>query len=137
MKRADFYLVESHNQNKLDQVCSSLVHKAYQHKKSVYIHCVSQTQAQNVDAMLWQFQQDNFLPHSLGEEDTIIVDWQNYKWQQDIIINLADTLPPGWINCQRICEVISQDAQARKEARQRWKEYSDREFQVKAHTLNG
>ena len=63
-----------------------LVEKGYkQGTSSIYIHCNNEEEANEIDALLWTFRQESFVPHSLISKKKWITnrDWLARKsgWQ--------------------------------------------------------
>ena len=52
-----------------------------------------------------------------------------------ILVNLADDVPEGFDQFQRVIEVVSTDEQDRNLARLRWKHYTERGYTITRHDL--
>jgi DNA polymerase III subunit chi len=52
-----------------------------------------------------------------------------------ILVNLADDVPEGFEQFGRVIEIVSNDAQDRHLARQRWKHYTGRGYTITRHDL--
>lgn len=52
-----------------------------------------------------------------------------------ILVNLAEDVPEGFEQFQRVIEIVSTDEQERNLARQRWKHYTERGYAITRHDL--
>ena len=94
MTRIDFYLLSSDQpQTRLAYACR-LAHKAWQKGHRVYLHCASEQMCQELDALLWSFRRDAFVPHViLGEGPEEAVSCGNGEQpgsHADLLINLSE-----------------------------------------------
>jgi DNA polymerase-3 subunit chi len=53
-----------------------------------------------------------------------------------VLVNLADTVPPGFVRFQRLIEVVSTDARDRDLARGRWRYYTEQGYTIQRHDLS-
>lgn len=53
-----------------------------------------------------------------------------------ILVNLAEDVPAGFEQFQRVIEVVSTDGQDRSLARLRWKHYTELGYAITRHDLN-
>lgn len=98
-----------------------------------------------LDEQLWSFSALDFVPHGRvsslsqsGRDHTPI--WLCDRAEQgnsrQVLINLTQTVPVGFEGYERVIEVVTQEPTERQSARQRWKHYSERGFQIERHDLN-
>jgi DNA polymerase-3 subunit chi len=52
-----------------------------------------------------------------------------------ILVNLADDVPVGFEQFQRVIEIVSTDEQDRNMARLRWRHYTERGYTITRHDL--
>lgn len=86
---------------------------------------------EQLDQDLWTFSATEFLPHcclpiaSDISKKTPIVLTENLQdlARQDVLINLGDQIPEGFDRFARVIEVVTQDDEDRRLARQRWRAY--------------
>ena len=113
--RVDFYLVDTNRQDEIMNVVCKLTEKAYFRKHQVFIFCNNQQQAETVDEMLWSFRDDSFVPHNIqGEGPTppppIQIGYNDAPRRfNDILINLADTVPNFYQQFGRVLQVVSSE----------------------------
>jgi DNA polymerase-3 subunit chi len=140
MARADFYLIAKprFRDDPLLLVCE-LVKRAYAAEQPTLILARSQEQADALDAKLWEFDEDSFIPHQIaGEEDdaitaVVIVPPDTETADRALVINLRDECAAGTF--ERVLEVVAAEAAERDGSRVRWTEYKRRGFELAKHDM--
>jgi len=141
MTRIDFYVSNNNEENARSQFACRLAEKAYSQKHKIYIHTTSQQETEQLDRFMWLFKAGSFLPHcAYGaesmEETPIIIGHEHAPEQDtDILINLAAQVPPFYSRFDRVVEFVSGNEATRQQARERYKHYRDRGYQVTTHNL--
>lgn len=120
-------------------VTTRLVDKAYQRGHRIYIHCMSEEQARELDQLLWCYRADSFLPHATVDQDPaadILLGWQHCPdTHDDVMINLQWEAPP-WFSCfHRVAEVVTQEPEFLPAMRDAWRFYRDRGYPLHKHDL--
>ena len=105
-----------------------------------YIHADSETQAAEMDNLLWTFRQGSFLPHALygaGVDATlpIHIGWQSEPVACDVLINLSPTVPTFFSRCEHIAEIVDTDASVKQAGRGRFRFYREHGITPESHTL--
>ena len=140
--RADFYMIAGKAQfveQPLLLVCQLAV-KAMAANQPCLIFCESAEQADFLDDLLWDFDDDAFVPHQIvgtdeDEEVTpvLLVPPGVEIPMRSLVINLrADLPPPGY---ERVLEIVPADQAARDPARKRWLEYKQLGFELKRNEM--
>jgi DNA polymerase-3 subunit chi len=140
MPRADFYLIDKprFRENPLLLVCE-LAKKAFDSGAMTLILTRSQDQADQLDELLWEFDENAFIPHQLAgdEEDAItpvlIAIPGDRTADRKLVINLRDECAPGLF--ERVLEVVPADEPQRLGSRERWKTYKAAGFDVAKHDM--
>jgi DNA polymerase III subunit chi len=99
----------------------------------------------SLDAALWTFAADAFLPHS-REGDTPYVEARspirlysevpvNPGGDATVLVNLRSVMPDGYQAYRRIIEVVSTDPRDRDLARPRWMQYRSAGIEPRRHDL--
>jgi len=140
MARADFYLIAKprFRDDPLLLVCE-LVKRAYATEQPTLILARSQEQADELDAKLWEFDEDSFIPHQIaGEEDdaitaVVIVPPGTETADRPLVVNLRDECAPGTF--ERVLEVVAAESAERDGSRVRWTEYKRRGFELAKHDM--
>ena len=143
MTRIDFYVSNSAEQTARSQFVCRLAEKAYLQRHKVYIHTNSPEETEQLDRFMWLFKAGSFLPHCpYGADDMvdtpiIIGHEQAPEQDTDILINLSAQVPGFYSRFDRVVEFVSGDEATRQQARERYKHYRDRGYQVDTHELSG
>jgi len=134
----DFY---THVEDKLRTACR-LAAKAYGADKRVLVCCPDADAAGRLDRMLWTTPAIGFIPHclasdALAPETPILIDYRGDEPAHDeILLNLRPEWPPLFSRFQRLIEVVSLDDEDRRLARERYKFYRDRGYEIRTHDLS-
>ena len=129
MPRADFYLIAKPRflNEPLRLVCE-LARKAHDAGHSLLILARSEDQAEELDELLWSFDEDAYIPHQIAgmdEDDDItpvlIVPPGVDSPSRPLLLNLRDEVAPPPF--ERVLEVVPADPSARGPLRERWRQY--------------
>lgn len=145
MTRVDFYLTQTSQQKQTWVTACRLAEKASSRGHHVFIHADDEPQAQQLDTLLWTFKQTSFVPHSLLGSETAIESNEpvcighdhDPEFKQDVMINLSITIPTFFSRFKRVVEIVGSDETQRDQARQRFKFYRDRGYELKTHEIKG
>ncbi len=147
MTRIDFYLLSSPQPDASERTACRLAEKAYRLKHAIYIHTHGQQQTVQIDKLLWTFRDGSFVPHQLHGLDAssnspVIIGHETSPDKElaahhQLLINLDQTVPPFFSRFERIAEIVSADEQQRKAARERFRFYRDRGYELQTHELAG
>ena len=138
MTQIDFY---THVEDKLATACR-LATKAYAADKRVLVWCPDVDVAGRFDRMLWTTPAIGFIPHclasdALAPETPIVIDYHGSDpAHDDVLINLRAEWPPLFSRFQRLIEVVSVEDEDRRRARERYKFYRDRGYEIRTHDLS-
>lgn len=139
--RADFYLIAKPRflEQPLLLVCE-LAKRALAAGQMLLVLARDAEQAEALDALLWEFDEDAYLPHQIAgsdEDDDItpilIVAPGSDTADRPLVINLRDEVAPG--EYQRVLEVVPADPSAREPLRERWRAYQARGFELNKHDM--
>lgn len=139
MTKVGFYVIAASAPEKRLEVAVRLADKAFQNGHRIFINSCNETQARQLDEMLWSFRPASFLPHGLhGQEhsDTLAIGWgQEPVNHHDLLINLQLEIPAFFSRFARVAEVVTQDEESLKALRASWKFYQSRGYQLEKHDL--
>ncbi|MFK8031151.1 MAG: DNA polymerase III subunit chi [Gammaproteobacteria bacterium] len=145
MTRVDFYVVADESDTARLNVACRLAEKAHVHGHRVHVHTESAAQAKSLDGYLWTYRDGGFVPHALIDDELItrypgaapilIGHGQEPVADTEILINLANSVPDFFSRLDRVMEVVGGDAPTRATARERFKFYRDRGYDLKSHNL--
>jgi len=117
-------------------VMLNLVERAFAKKHQVTILVDDGAAASDYSRMLWEKTSTSFLPSALASSELagqtpILFDWQEKQLcQDDILINLTQKQLTIFSRFQQLVELVSHDEQDKVLARERFKFYRDRGYQV-------
>ncbi|MEM9257402.1 MAG: DNA polymerase III subunit chi [Pseudomonadota bacterium] len=139
MTRVGFYVLASRDPDARLTVAARLASKAFEQGNRVFINAQDETQAHQLDGLLWSFRTDSFLPHNLhGQEpsEAVCIGWgQEPNDQRQLLINLQWGVAPFFSRFERVAEVVTQDAGSLTASRDAWTYYRDRGYQLEKHDL--
>lgn len=142
MTRVDFYVLETSKAQARDKLVCRLAEKAYSMDHTIYIHTESSEQAQHLDNLLWTFRDGSFIPHQLHNEQqsetcpVIIGHNHEPESHSEVLINAGNDVPMFFSRFERVAEVVTQDQQQRSQARERFKFYRERGYELETHNLS-
>lgn len=138
MTQIDFY---THVGNKL-QVACRLAAKAHAQGLRVAVMCPDAATAQQFDRMLWSASPLSFVPHCqathvLAARTPVVIDHEGVAPTHDqVLLNLRNEWPQPFSRFERLIEIVSQDEDDRSAARERYKFYRDRGYEIRTHDLS-
>ena len=139
MTSVDFYFNAA---DKL-QVACRLAGKAMAQGKRLLIYAPQADIAQRIDRLLWTWQATGFVPHCAAhdplasETPVLIAADVQAGIACDVLLNLAPDTPPAFERYERLLELVAQDDEDRRAARERYRFYRERGFRIADHDLGG
>ena len=137
MTQIDFYANVS---DKLATACR-IVAKAYGMKRRVVVFCPDAESAQRIDRLLWTSPATAFIPHcaphdALAARTPVIIDHAGTEPVHDqVLLNLRNEWPAFFGRFERLIEIVSLEDDDRALARERFKFYRDRGYEIRTHDL--
>jgi len=140
MIRVDFYLLTDSSQEARQLFACRLAEKAYQKKHQIYILVNSMAAAEQLDQLLWTFQDDSFLPHEIYSQNTplsapIQIGTSGYPATCDTLFNLTSALPDNIEHFSRIIEIVPNNENERQQARDRFRLYRQKGYSLQTHNI--
>lgn len=99
-----------------------------------------------LDTALWTFSALDFVAHChagtapaavLAKSPVVLADAVAATPHHEVLVNLGAAVPAGFESFERLIEVVTADTEDRKQARERWRHYSDRGYGIVRHDLAG
>lgn len=99
---------------------------------------------QQIDADLWALSATDFVAHCTGGAESsvqnrspvvLVSDLAQATGPRQVLLNLAESVPEGFDQFERLIEVVSKDGADRDPARRRWKQYTERGYTITRHDL--
>jgi len=129
MTYIDFYFNVENKFNKIHEI----IEREIVRKRKIFIHVDDLSDAKALSDFLYTASLASFLPHSVGhyEEMTPIhIDWDHKFVTDDFMINLKSEILPAFSRYLRLIEIVSQNEEDKKTARDRLKFYRDRGYEI-------
>ena len=109
---------------------------AWERRKPITFYIPDVKRAETFDKALWTNDPQSFVPHchaTSPEADRtliLITDNPDNVAQDELLVNLSDTVPPGFARFQRLFEIVSQNDADKATARERMAFYKDRGYPI-------
>jgi DNA polymerase-3 subunit chi len=142
MTRIDFYIVDSNEKASRALTACRLAEKAYSLENRVYIHTANASQATELDDLLWTYRAGSFVPHQrfepADEQDcSVLIGHADAPEDiNQVLINLDSAVPMFFSRFERVVEIVNQEENLRQQARDRFKFYRDRGYDLHTHNLS-
>ena len=139
MTRIDFYTKVD---DKLRFACR-LCAKAVAQKMRVNVYAPDTKLAERFDHLLWQTPATGFIPHCRAEallaaDTPVLIHTSGGELLHDtLLINLDGAWPPFFSRFQRLIEIVSGDTHDSATARDRYRFYRDRGYDISTHDMGG
>lgn len=140
--RVDFYLLASDTPDARWLIACRLLEKAYFKGHQIYVRCSNQQEAEFFDELLWTFRDDSFIPHNLQGEGPeppppVHIGYDKEpRGFNDILLNLAEDIPPFYAKFNRVIELVSAEETAKERSRTHYKEYRARGCTLHTHNID-
>jgi DNA polymerase-3 subunit chi len=145
MTRVDFYILSAGgNQHRAVFACR-LAEKAVGHGMSTYIHTAGPAETSRMDDLLWTYRDGSFLAHLTiedaersdpeGRTPVLLGHGESPGNQEGLLINMSTEVPTFFSRFSRVAEIVAGDHDERKTARERFRFYRDRGYQMNTHNL--
>lgn len=145
MKQVDFYLISNRVNDAKYKLASRLANKLQRMQKSCLIITDSETATTELDRVMWSFSDSSFLAHESIGDDTLasrvqigegnLVSQTVLEREYSVIINLSPEIPSCNQHFDRIAEIVEADEGSKALARQRYKIYHGKGFELKMHNI--
>ena len=137
MTQIDFY---TNVADRLATACR-ILGKAYALRRRMVVLCPDAGTAERIDRLLWTTPAIGFLPHcaasdALAAVTPIVIDHTGAEpVHNQVLVNLRSEWPPFFGRFERLIEIVSGDDEDRRQARERYKFYRDRGYDIRTHDL--
>jgi DNA polymerase-3 subunit chi len=135
--KIDFYVLDATNGQKSLFFACQLLEKAYENKQRVYVHTTSAQESERLDALLWTYRDDSFIPHELyrqrpadNNSPPIQIGHDNSPELAGVLLNLSRDVPPFYSQFEHIIEIVFSDPVVQQLARVRYKHYRDQGHEI-------
>lgn len=141
MPKIDFYILAEGDAETRFTLACRLIEKAYRNQHRIYIHTENQTDAHQLDELLWTYRADSFLPHNLygdGPEPAPPIQigfTDTPEKHRDILINLGNEVPAFYKQFSRVLEIIANDPAIQARGRDNFRFYRAQGCDITTHKL--
>lgn len=132
MTRVDFYF----NAEDKVEAARKLAAKIYQAGKNALFYAADERVAGELDSVIWTRDKLAFVPHvrcghPLAKETAILIGTDaDALASPDILVNLEAERPPFFGRFERLIELVSRDPADRQAARDRYRFYQERGYEI-------
>lgn len=144
--RVDFYVLASQDPATRLRFACRLVEKAWQKRHRVRVQFDPGGELEAFDDLLWTYADRSFVPHHrLGAggpapgnapAPVVIADTDEADGGDgDLVVNLAQSVPPHFDRFERIAEVVDADEARRQRGRERFRLYRERGIEPATHDM--
>lgn len=144
MTQIDFY---THAEDKLRTACI-LAGKAMASDLRVLMLAADAAMAARVDQLLWSYPATAFIPHcrsgdALADATPVVIDHVTdhrvdpaaSAAHDDLLVNLCSDCPSIFSRFRRVIEIVGLDEDDRQLARERFRFYRDRGYEIRSHDI--
>ncbi|AIR89644.1 DNA polymerase III subunit chi [Pseudomonas cremoricolorata] len=139
MSQVDFYILPSDSLAARLEFACKLCEKAWRLGHGVYVHCQDQAQRDELDALLWRFKGEAFVPHDPAERadaGRVVLGLSAEAGEhKDLLINLGGEVPGFVGQFARVAEIVVEAPDIRQAARERFRFYRERGYALHDHRL--
>ena len=139
MTRIDFH---SKVPDKLNYACR-LIRKAHTANTQLVVLTEDQVQLAKIDALLWTFSEQDFLPHVIAGDEwapntpiILTTDCEQSLPHHQALINLSKRTPTFFARFERMFELVANDAEDLIAGRERYKYYQQRGYPLTHHVAD-
>lgn len=137
--RVDFYVIPSADPDARLTIACRLADKAWRQGMRVYLLCADQAQRETLDARLWSFRGEAFVPHNAAEEAPASAVTLGLgappAGPRELLINLTLQVPACAGEFARIAELVVEEPAIRQAARENFRHYRDQGYPLQDHRL--
>lgn len=144
--RVDFYVLASQDPAARLRFACRLVEKAWRMRHRVRVQFDPDGgELETFDDLLWTWADRSFVPHHRLGTDTpapgapapvVIADSDDADaGDGDLVVNLAQALPPRLDRFERIAEIVDADEARRRQGRERFRQYRERGMEPTTHDM--
>lgn len=143
MIKVEFHILsEAGDVVRMRHACQ-LVDSLYAKNERCYMRATDSSGAQRLDDMLWTFRDQAFIPHEIVTPTSpshprimALIGFETMPVSfASTLINIGDSVPDSLDTISQLLEVVDADPQHKQQARERYKQYRDRGYQLETKNL--
>ena len=121
-----FYILEDVDTTRANLFLCDLIEKKYAPDKHIYIHTATEQEAKTLDELLWTHRVHSFIPHHISGDNSIRSSPIEIGFQ---------AIPENLSKFNEIIEFVPSDSEKQAQARERYKYYRQKGFNITTHKL--
>jgi DNA polymerase-3 subunit chi len=138
MTNIDFHILQDTSVEARWLYACRFIEKVERLGHSILVTVDTETEAQELDDLLWSFKPESFIAHQIiGGEGTAKVEI-TYTGEagnhHDVLINLGSQIPDYFSRFERLCEIVIQDQKILENTREHYRFYKQRGYPITQHT---
>jgi DNA polymerase III subunit chi len=141
-RRVDFYVLEDSEPSSRLRFACRIAEKAYLAGQAVLIWHTDPVELAELDELLWTFADRSFVPHetllapgATPEAPVLLSAGVVPERRHDVLINLADEVPPILARVERIADIVDGDDARRRAGRARFRAYREAGVEPETHKM--
>lgn len=109
--------------------------------RQITVHVADEEEAAALDETLWTYDAASFLPHCMVTHDAaaetpVLIHWQQQVLlQHDVLVNLQAITPTFFSRFTRLVEIVGRNDTDKQQARERFKFYRDRGYEINSYDI--
>ncbi len=143
MARVDFYVLSEEGMEVVWRYACRLAEKAAVLGHRIFVLTASAAESARLDELLWTFNDRSFLPHEIAtphspahEKVAVLLGQEAAPaGYRQLLINLTAELPPEVDQYERIAEIVDNDPERKRQARERFRQYRERGCTLESHNV--
>ena len=138
--QVDFYLL-GETAPEAGKLACSLALMAWERKQKIFIITATETAAEQLDELMWQYPEGRFLPHTrAGDKDSgkvpVHIGMLSDLNPTDVVINLCPDAVPQPERFSRLLEIVPFDNNERQASRVKYKTYRNLGLNPQTHEMD-
>lgn len=139
MARVDFYILREPDPP--EKFACAIAGKLVRQGVNVHLHAATRETAVSLDDYLWTYKDISFLPHKLVDDGTlpdapVTIGWNgSLRPGNGVLINLDQNIPDFAGDFARIIEIAAAYDPPRGLARERYRQYRERGYELHNHEI--
>ncbi|HEU4709111.1 MAG TPA: DNA polymerase III subunit chi [Methylophilaceae bacterium] len=137
MTRVEFYVNVPDKLRKVIELGENIVSRG----RRLMVYVPDTESASRLEGLVWTHPPTGFLPHcradnALAAVTPVIIDWRSEQLaHDDVLINLRAEYPTFFSRFRRLIEIVGADEADKVEARNRYRFYRDRGYEIKSFDM--
>lgn len=140
MPRVNFYLLPQQHESARGRFACRLAEKLFRSGLPVQLHTADETEARELDKLLWTCPEEGFVPHQLMSSPSpsspaVLISWGDSGVKYSNVLNLSDSIPAGAEHAETIAEFVLGDENSKALSRQLWNQYKSAGYDLQHHQI--